>query len=212
MHPNPVFRTASETKNLGFARERGFGTLTVSAATGPLLSHIPFLLEEAGASAELHLLRSNPIARTAVSGPVQAAIAVTGPDSYISPDWYGANDQVPTWNYVAVHLHGTLHALPIGEMHAVLDRLSDHFEARLEPKRPWTTDKMSSGVLERMMRAILPFRFEVEDVQGTWKLNQNKSPEARERAADHVAAYGIGSEVQLLSGLMHAVRKGISSS
>ena len=50
----------------------------------------------------------------AVPGP--AVLAVIGPDGYISPDWYGTHeqvpDQVPTWNYIAVHLRGILHPLP----------------------------------------------------------------------------------------------------
>lgn len=204
MHPNPIFRGTPEARNLDFARERGFGTLTVCAEAGPLLAHIPFLLNPDGTSAELHLVRSNPIARL-VQDPVPAVIAVTGPDGYISPDWYGVDDQVPTWNYVAVHLRGRLHPLPADTLHAMLDRLSAHFEETLAPKRPWTTDKMSPGTMERMMRAILPYRFDVSEVQGTWKLNQNKTVEARTGAADHAAAYGIGQETALLSALMRAV-------
>ena len=48
MHPNPSFRKTPEVLSLAFARERGFGTLAVNAPDGPLLSHIPFLLSEAG--------------------------------------------------------------------------------------------------------------------------------------------------------------------
>ena len=51
-------------------------------------------------------------------------------------------------------------------------------------KRPWTSAKMSEGAMPRMMRMILPFRFHVASVEGTWKLNQNKTPEIRARAAE----------------------------
>lgn len=200
MHPNPAFRKESAARNMDFARDRAFGTLAVSAPDdAPLLSHIPFLLNEAGDRAELHLVRSNPICR---SLPAKAQIAVTGPDSYISPDWYGADDQVPTWNYVAVHLTGVLEPLPPETLHDLLDRQSAHFEDRLLHKTPWTSAKMSDGVMERMMRAILPFVLHVEAVSGTWKLNQNKPEDVRLRAADHVDAYGQGSELALLAGLM----------
>jgi transcriptional regulator len=74
-----------------------------------MISHVPFVLNANGTEAELHLVRSNPIAR-AVTGPTQAVLAVTGPDGYVSPDWYDTPDQVPTWNYVAVHLRG--HSAP----------------------------------------------------------------------------------------------------
>ena len=174
MHPNPAFRGTPADHNLAFARQRGFGLLCVNGADGPMIAHVPFLLGDGWLT--LHLARSNPIARAAL--PLPAVMAVSGPDAYVSPDWYGVPDQVPTWNYVAVHLRGTLSPLPFEALREQADSLSAEFEARL-PKRPWTSDKMGEGVMERMMRGILPFRLDIDDVQGTWKLNQNKTAEAR---------------------------------
>lgn len=205
MHPNPAFRPEPHTRNLNFARERGFGTLSINADQGPLISHIPFILNEAGTEAELHLVRSNPIAR-AVTAPTPAVIAVTGADGYISPDWYAVADQVPTWNYVAVHLRGTLHPMDHGLMRAQLDKLSGHFEQMLRPKPVWTADKMTKDVLERMMRQILPFRFDIAEVHGTWKLGQNKPDAVREAAARHLNASPVGQETALLTALMLGVR------
>ncbi|PRY21238.1 PaiB family negative transcriptional regulator [Aliiruegeria haliotis] len=201
MHPNPAFRTTTQNGNLQFARERGFGQLTVAKDGLPLVAHVPFALTDSGDAADLHLVRSNPVAR-ALTEPTPALIAISGPDSYISPDWYGIDDQVPTWNYVAVHLRGTLIPLPQEDLRKSLDRLSLAFEARLEPKPAWTAAKMPADLLDRLMRSIRPFRFEIETVDGTWKLTQNKVPEARMAAADHVDAYGIGQETRLLAALM----------
>lgn len=201
MHPNPAFRQAPQSRHLAFARARGFGTLAVNAANGPLLSHIPFLIGDDGASADLHLVRSNPIARL---GAVDAVISVTGPDGYVSPDWYGVADQVPTWNYVAVHLRGRLEPLKHDLMRDMLDRQSAHFEKQLHPKPPWTTDKMTPGVMDRMMRAILPFRLHISDVTGTWKLSQNKDDAVRLAAADQVES-GVGTELAELARLMREV-------
>lgn len=201
MHPNPIYRREERARHLTFARDRAFGTLAVNADPAPLLSHIPFLLDETGDTAHLHLVRSNPIARL---GAVDAVIAVTGPDGYVSPDWYGLDDQVPTWNYVAVHLRGRLVPLPQDTMRGVLDRLSAHFETGLAPKRPWTVDKMTPEVLERMMRQIRPFRFDITGVDGTWKLGQNKSDDARIGAANALES-GTGSELAALAVLMRDV-------
>lgn len=178
MHPNPAFRQAPHEANLAFARERGFGILSVNGPDGPLMAHVPFLLDDGGTRAQIHLARSNPIARSALPGP--AVIAVSGPDAYVSPDWYGAPDQVPTWNYVAVHLRGTLHALADDALEPMVNDLSDEFEARLAPKPVWTSSKMSEGVMARMLRMILPFRLDIAAIEGTWKLNQNKTPAQRQ--------------------------------
>lgn len=178
MHPNPAYRQMPADRNLDFARAQGFGMLAVSTPEAPLISHIPFLLNEAGTEAGFHLVRSNPICR-AVGDGLSARLAVQGAHGYVSPDWYGMDDQVPTWNYVAVHLIGRIEQLPQDALRPMLDELSEWFESGLDPKPRWRTGKMPTDVMDRMMRQIVPFRLAVEDVQGTWKLGQNKTAEAR---------------------------------
>ncbi|EKD60726.1 MAG: Negative transcriptional regulator, partial [uncultured bacterium] len=119
--------------------------------------------------------------------PLPALIAVSGPDAYVSPDWYGVEDQVPTWNYVAVHLRGRLEPLPEDALRGHVDALSAEHEARLLPKTPWVSGKMSDGAMPRMLRMILPFRLQIAAVEGTWKLNQNKTDAVRAAAADQLA-------------------------
>ncbi len=177
MHPNPAFRQTALEDNLAFARARGFGILSVNGADGPVMAHIPFLLNEQGTVAQIHLARSNAIARADL--PAKAVIAVSGPDAYVSPDWYDSADQVPTWNYVAVHLRGMLVPMESEALQPMVEDLSDAFEARLAPKPVWKTSKMGEGVMARMMRMILPFRLEITSIEGTWKLNQNKTPAQR---------------------------------
>ncbi len=201
MHPNPIYHTGDDAKNLDFAAARAFGVLAVNGKAGPMLSHVPFLLEDR--TVRLHLVRSNPIVR-ALKEPGQAVIAVSGPDSYISPDWYGMADQVPTWNYVAVHLRGTLELRPQGELRDLLDQQSALFEERLRPKEPWVTSKMTPEVMARMMRAIVPCRMQVDTVDGTWKFSQNKPGEVRLRAADGVETAGIGAGLTELAALMRS--------
>ncbi|XDA98466.1 FMN-binding negative transcriptional regulator [Sulfitobacter sp. LCG007] len=202
MHPNPIYHTESSETNLAYARERGFGTLAVCGTDGPLLSHVPFLLDEDGGHAWLHLVRSNPIARALRDGPLACKIAANGPHSYVSPDWYGIEDQVPTWNYVAVHLSGRLELRPAEDLREVLDRQSAFFERQLLPKPEWLVEKMPPDALEKMMRVIVPCRMAVTGVDGTWKLNQNKPEDVRLSAARHVEAYGLGSEIATLAALM----------
>ncbi len=205
MHTNPAFRSASPEQNLAFARQRGFGILMLNGDAGPLASHIPFVLAVDGMSADLHLTRSNPIARAAL--PAAAMIAVSGPDAYVSPDWYGVEDQVPTWNYIAVHLRGTLTALDVSVMKDHVDALSAVHENRLLPKKPWHSDKMSDGVMPRMMRMILPFRLTITSVSGTWKLGQNKAADVRARAEQALSAEaspGAQAIAALMRGLPHS--------
>ena len=203
MHPSPAFRQTPREANLAFARERGFGMLTINGADGPLLAHVPFLLSADGATADLHLARSNPIARTGL--PAAAVIAVSGPDAYVSPDWYGLDDQVPTWNYVSVHLRGVLHPLPVETLRDHADALSARFEAGLAPKKPWVSAKMAEGTMDRMMRMILPFQLVIDAIEGTWKLNQNKPAQARLAAATALEAREGEPAATTLARLMRQV-------
>ncbi len=202
MHPNPIFRKSEREANLAFVQHRSFGTLSINADEGPLVSHIPFQLSEDGKSLEAHLVRSNPIARALREGDAKAVIAASGGDGYISPDWYKIDDQVPTWNYVAVHLRGTVRLLPDEDLHGVLERLSTAMETRLAPKPIWTMDKMTPDALAKMMRQIVPIAMDVTDIDGTWKLSQNKPDDVRIRAYQGLASTGFGLEYQAIAGLM----------
>ncbi len=204
MHPNPAFRQTDETRARAIAAERSFGVLVAAVGSEALAAHVPFLLE--GDRVEAHLVRSNPLARALSGGPVAAKLLVSGPDGYVSPDWYGEPDLVPTWNYVAVHLSGTLALAEPDSLLPHLERLSARFEAALAPKPPWTHRKMSDGVMERMMRQILPVEMAVARVESTVKLNQNRSAPARAGAAERLAEGRTpGQETARLAALMRDV-------
>ncbi|WP_022704233.1 FMN-binding negative transcriptional regulator [Pseudorhodobacter ferrugineus] len=200
MHPNPVFRGGTKSDALAMARARSFGILSVNGKAGPLAAHIPFDLGQG--EVFLHLARSNAIARADLPAP--AVLIVSGPDAYVSPDWYGVVDQVPTWNYVAVHLRGVLERLPDAALRPHLERMSAHMEAQLTPKSAWLMDKMSDEAVARMMRMIAPFRMIIEGVDSTVKLNQNKTDTQRAGAAAGIADRPIGMEASRIAAMMRA--------
>ena len=183
--------------------QRGFGVLAIDGG-GPLVSHVPFILADDGAAVHAHLVRANPIAHRLRAKEQAAVLAVSGPDSYVSPDWYSTDavDQVPTWNYVAVHIQGTLRRRPDETLRAHLDALSARFESELQPKPPWAPAKVSPDQLGTLMRSIMPVELSVESVDGTWKLNQNKDDSVRLRAAGYVESDGYGQEPASLARLM----------
>ena len=200
MHPNPSFRKVPQEQNLKMARARGFGTLAVNGPDGPLISHIPFIVSDDGALVEFHIVRSNPIALL-LKQPCAAVIAITDCDGYISPDWYGEENLVPTWNYVAVHLRGRAELAPQDSLRDLLVRQSAAYENRLDSKPPWTMDKLSPEDSVRMQRMILPVRLHIDSIDGTWKLGQNKGDAARQNAASLVTT-GLGQGLKQLAHLM----------
>ncbi len=147
MHPNRAFAWEDEAAMLAFVAGIAFATI---AAEGPVLVHAPVLV--AGPDRlRFHVSRGN---RARLEGK-RAIVSVLGPDAYISPDWYLADDQVPTWNYLAVEAEGPLRRLDEAELADLLDGLSAAHEARLAPKPAWTRAKMSPGRFEDMLKAII---------------------------------------------------------
>jgi transcriptional regulator len=173
MYVHPAFEADSKTSE-AFLVERGFGTLVVQGSGAPMAVHVPFLFEpkDTGGLIELHVARSNPI-HELVAVHSQVLLICIGPDAYVSPDWYGSPNQVPTWNYVAVHATGRARLMDKNRLPAHLDRLSAKFEAWL-PKKPWTSKEMGQERLAALMNAIVGITIDVESIQGNWKLGQHK--------------------------------------
>ncbi len=193
MYVHPAFRTDTADA-LAMLGARGFGLLVVADDAGlPHAVHVPF---EAGRHGEdglrigLHVARANPIHALAGEAGRPALLAVQGPDAYISPDWYGVPNQVPTWTYTAVHLSGLARTLPPERLHDHLERLSGAFEARLAPKPPWRMEKMEPHRLEGMMRAIVGIEVLVpaSGIQAQRKLSQHKGEMERRGAIAGLSA------------------------
>jgi transcriptional regulator len=187
MHPDPKFRWTDRAAMHAFVAARPFGKLFAGTPDGPGVAHVPVMwLSEDRIG--FHLSRGNRLAKH-IDG-AQALFLVDGPHGYVSPDWYGLPDQVPTWNYVAVELEGTVRAIDPERLPALIDALSLDSESRLSPKPVWTRDKMADGLFDRMMGAIRGYEMQVTDWRGTRKLGQNKPAEARAAAAGAMAQAG----------------------
>jgi len=185
MYTPPMFKT-DRAASLAFAEARGFGTVCAWDGKRPIASSLPFYLsyaDDGTPMAMFHVARNNALIQAA-DGATPWVLAVNGADAYVTPDWYVSADQVPTWLYQAVHLTGPVRTLSEAELVMQIDTLSAKFESRLVPKKPWTSAKMTSARLEALKKGIVGLAMQVEDVEGSFKLNQHKSE------ADYAAVAG----------------------
>ena len=167
--------------------ERHPFALLVATIDGRLeATHLPIVLDRhQGPFGTLlgHVARPNPASRALVAGD-ELLLVFSGPNAYISPDWYESHAQVPTWNYVAVHAYGRPRVLDYERSIDLLERLSARHEHALLPKKPWTLDKVPERTLRPLVeRGITAFSLEVERLEGKRKLSQNKP------AADRIGAF-----------------------
>ena len=195
MHPNRGFAWEDREAMLAFLADTAFCTICVD---GPVLVHAPVVVA-APDRLLFHVSRGN---RAAAIDGKRAIVSCLGREAYISPDWYGTPDQVPTWNYLAVEAEGVLRRLDEAALAALLDDLGAAHEARLAPKPAWTRAKMSPGRFAAMLKAIVGYELRIEDLRGTRKLGQNKTAEERVGAADGLAPFD-----PLMAALMREERR-----
>lgn len=192
MHPARPFRVEDREALLGFLREHPFVTIAASVGGRPMVAQAPVIVREIDGEVviDFHLSRGNILVAHLVKG-LRAVMLATGPDAYVSPDWYESADQVPTWNYLSVEAEGLLAVLDEAELVAQLDSLSEQEEARLAPKPLWTRHKMAPGKFEAMLRGIIGGRLFVDRLEGTFKLSQNKGEADRLGAAEGLGTHPL---------------------
>ena len=195
MHPHPGYGWKDRGEMLAFLSEVSFSTIFVSGDGGAMLVHAPVVVSGTD-RLRFHVSRVNRAA-VALDG-AKALLSCTGPDCYVSPDWYGTPDQVPTWNYLAVECEGPLRRLSEEELADQIEELGAVQEGRLAPKPVWTRAKMRPGKFEEMLKAITGFEMRIEAIRGTRKLGQMKKPEERRGAAGGVAGAGNAAMAALM--------------
>jgi transcriptional regulator len=155
--------------------------VTHSETDGLFATHLPLVLDRtAGPMGTLigHVARANPHSRGAAGESRSAMIIFTGPDAYITPEWYAAKRDtgrvVPTWNYVAVHVYGALHLRDDPEF------LREHLETlttRHESNRPhpWQVSDAPADYVQQQVKAIVGVEISIARIEGKWKMSQNRS-------------------------------------
>lgn len=164
-----------------FINENAFGQL-VSTVGGRLFStHMPFLLSDDSTRLIGHVARLNP-QHTELDGQ-EVLITLQGPHDYISPSWY-ASAGVPTWNYQAVHIYGRGRVFDDTDaLRSVVAALTEKYEAAFE--RPWQPDYKAA-----MLSAIVGVEVTISEIQGKFKLSQNRPAQDQRQVVTQLKAQG----------------------
>lgn len=165
-------------------RQARLATLVTFNGEGIEASHVPIILEPThGPYGTIygHLSRGNlQLNRVAPTVPVLAIFL--GPDAYITPSWYATKGQtgkvVPTWNYVAVHVYGTVEIFDgQDQLLAMVTRLTERHEAT-RPE-PWAVSDAPETYIRAKLGEIVGFKLQIARLEGKWKLSQNRSQDDR---------------------------------
>ena len=172
MYNPPHFTSTDPTWLDWLAEHHPFGTLVSQVEDAPFASHLPVLYRRTDGEVTLtgHWARPNPQWREIETQ--RALFLFQGPHAYISPRWYADTPkQVPTWNYVAAHVYGTIRLIQEGpELEHIVVSLAEKFESGATT--PWSLADSDPANRARL-RGIVGFELRSTSVQVKLKLNQN---------------------------------------
>ncbi len=173
----------------------GIATLITTVQGRLEASHVPMLLERGeGALGTLygHVARANPHWDVG-PGPVPGLAMFLGPDAYVTPSWYPTKrrtgEVVPTWNYVAVHARGAVRFFDDPDrLLALVSKLTAVHEG--SRATPWKVTDAPEAFIRSQLKGIVGFALAIEQLEGKWKMSQNRSQDDRDGVADGLEEAG----------------------
>ena len=172
MYVPHIYKNENIDEIEGFIQQNSFAILVNQTDGVPLASHIPLELEKSDAGEDIlvgHLAKANPQWKSFNADDKVLAI-FHGPHSYVSSSWY-KEEEVPTWNYIAVHIYGTIRIQEEEQLLASLNKLVDRYEKDSED--PVKIENLSKSTM-RQIKGVVGFEIIIEDIQAAYKLSQGR--------------------------------------
>ena len=172
MHIPEIYKNENQTEIQKFLHDNGFAIL-VNQTNGKLwATHIPLVLETDENGKQFlvgHVSKLNPQGESFTTNDDVLAI-FSGAHTYISSSWYD-HENVPTWNYLAVHVYGKVTVLNHEETVNSLIKLVDKYE--VISQNPIRVEELSEKTM-REARGIIGFTIEITSIEAQKKLSQNR--------------------------------------
>lgn len=200
MYCPPVFREDRAEILHRAIRDNPLGSLVTAGPAGLAANLLPFTLADTAAGPVLraHLARASDQLADLRSG-TPALVLFQGPQAYVTPAWYAAKAThgkvVPTWNYVAVQIHGTPRV--IDDPHWLADQIGALTQAHEGAReQPWSVADAPPDFVATQLRAIVGLEIPIDRIAGKWKVSQNRSPADRASVAAGHASDGHAALAQ----------------
>lgn len=197
MYPDKNFKDSNRESVFAFINRYPLALVTACTAhDAPVATHIPMLLVERDGATFLqgHIMRRTDHYKAFVKKPNALAV-VNGPNAYVSARWYSNPQMGSTWNYMAVHVQGSLTMLSDEGLKDFMQRFTAHFEADY-PDAPTRYEHLPKPYLEAMMPAIAGIEIKIDRVDHVFKPSQNR---------DEPSYLNIIKELHNVGGMSHLV-------
>lgn len=181
MYPPLHHQSHDIEKMISVLKHFPLGMLVTAKDGKPFVTHIPFIYNETSKKLVAHLDRNNPQLET-LKDEAEVTVVFKGPDTYISPSIY-TTPQLPTWNYIIVHVTGKLQL--INEPEAIKQTMVEMTKF-LEGKEENFILKKDDPRMERLIDYIQAFEIEITNWEGKFKLSQDKNSQDFENAKEEL--------------------------
>lgn len=165
---------SDKSEILSFIKRFSFGTIITTSENGrPEATHLPFLVEENNGGFMLlsHFARANPQWQQ-ITGNNNILVIFQEPHAYISPSNYEKDLNVPTWNYIAIHIYGEGSLITEeADVEQLLNTTIETYEPAQLPKHKALPDDYK----QKLSKGIVAFAVKVTTVDAKKKLSQNKT-------------------------------------
>ena len=181
-YPLKPFRETDQAKLRKVIADYPLATVISPGEPWPAVTQLPLLFDQSGKRLRGHLDRNNPHCERLLEGGSVYCV-FSGPNHYMTPSIY-PETHYPGWNYVAVHVKGRV--TPIedpGWLEALLLDTAKHNE----PAGSGYTLTPAQRNFSMLLTTILGFEIEIGEMQGIFKLAQDKGPANAELARQHLA-------------------------
>ncbi len=157
-----------------------FGLLVTIMDNAPIATHLPLLLREDNGSdigfyLEGHIAKNNVQVNTFTTQS-RSLIVFSEPHHYISHLNYENPVNVPTWNYISIHIYGRIVPLSEADKRSHINELMRTYEGE---NNSWPNQ--SPNYQQGMLAGIIAFRYEIMEIQARYKLSRNKSAKDKEQ-------------------------------
>lgn len=155
-----------------FVKSNSFGMIITEKHGKPLATHLPLILQKKGDDYYIsgHIAKGNSQWKT-LNGNSNVLIIYQGPHAYVSSSWY-EKENVPTWNYQAIHLYGEATVLSEQETIDDLKTLLAKYEQYRENPVLW--DNLAEST-QMQAKAIIGFKVKINKVEAAYKMSQNRN-------------------------------------
>ena len=187
-----------EQKIRQFIKEYSFASFVSMHDGVPAATHLPLYLSADHQYLYGHFARANPQWKD-IEGQQVLAI-FSGPHSYISSSWYETKDSVPTWNYVAVHVNGSIEFLKDEEeIRLSLHHLIDKYETS---DSTYDVNAVDSNYMNSLLKGIVPFKLHITSIEAVAKLSPGHSKERQGLVIEELLKRNNGFDAEIAKLMM----------